>query len=373
MKESIFSVISKLAKKEQAINLGQGFPDFDGPDFAKKYVTEAMAKGFNQYAPMEGVYLLREKISELFQRKYNLNLDTDKEITITSGASEAIFSTIMALVEPGDKVLAIDPIFDIYQAAVKAAGGIIDTVKCEEPDFNIPVDELKNALKKNYKLILINTPHNPSGYMWKNAEYKILADYLEKNQCYLMSDEVYEFITFDEDHISPIQNEAIRNKVIKVSSGGKTFGMTGWKVGWFAASAELTVKIRMMHQNIVYAAPTPLQYGIAHSLNHFTDYELELKSSYKEKRDFLFSGLQSLGWKPLKPRGGYFILCEVNHLLQERESDEDFGLRLIKEKKVATIPLSPFYISSSPNKTYVRFCLAKKKSTLEKALDNLTR
>jgi aspartate/methionine/tyrosine aminotransferase len=372
MIESIFSKISKIAKTKNAINLGQGFPDFDGPEFIKNYVTEAMAKGLNQYAPLEGLEILRENIAILFSKKYGLKLDIQKEITITSGAAEALFATITGLVKPGDKVLAVDPIFDIYVAAVNTAGGILETVKCEEPEFNVAQSVLKKALENKYKLIIINTPHNPSGYMWKSEEYNIFSDYLEKNNCYLLCDEVYEFITFDEPHVSPMQNKKLRDRVIKISSAGKTFGMTGWKIGWTVASEEITEKIRDVHQNIVYAVSTPMQYAVAKSLEQFDEYEAYLRTTYLKKRDFLFNGLEVLGLNPIKPSGGYFILCNINHLLQEGETDGQLCLRLIEDCSVATIPLSPFYAASHSSNSYLRFCLAKREETLAQALENLS-
>jgi aspartate/methionine/tyrosine aminotransferase len=369
-KDSIFGVISKLSLEHQAVNLGQGFPDFDGANFLQNYVTQKMQQGFNQYAPFPGSVNLRNSVSSYYKRFYNLNYSADSEITITAGATEAIFATIMALVNPGDEVIVFEPFYDSYISSIRMAGGIPVPVTLHAPEFMFDPNELKKALSAKTKLIIFNNPLNPVGKVFNQTETKILKEILENHDCYIMSDEVYEFLTFDGIKHSPLaQFESLKDRIITVSSAGKTFGYTGWKIGWTCANHEISRLIRLVHQYVVFSVATPIQEAIAMGLNELETYLPNFVKTYQEKRDLLYIGFRNLGFDFKKPEGTYFAMVPIHQ--KTKMNDVDFAQYLIRERKVASIPPSAFYLNSNDGSKYLRFCFAKKDETIKLALERL--
>lgn len=367
-KESIFATMSALAHKNQAINLGQGFPDFDGPAWIREIAKKSF-DGNNQYAPAAGVRPLRESISNYYKSFYGLSFDIDSQVTVTNGATEAIFSTCLALINPGDEVIVLEPFYDSYLAAIRLAGGIPVAVTLKAPDFSFDLKELEDAFSEKTKIIFFNSPHNPTGKVFSKEEMQCISKLVLKYDTYIVSDEVYEFLTFDGLKHLPIATlEGMKERVVTISSGGKTFGLTGWKIGWVTASEELTHAIRMVHQFNTFSVCTPLQFAMAEALTKLETYVPDFLKQYSELRSVFIDGIKKTNLKPLKSEGTYFVLIEA----PENFTDIQYCEELIKNKKVASIPLSPFYLKSDEGKNYIRFCFAKKIETLNKALANLS-
>jgi aspartate/methionine/tyrosine aminotransferase len=370
IKDSVFGVMSQLSQKYSAINLSQGFPDFDCSNDLKSLVTSALNEGHNQYAPFMGRISTREAISGYYKKFYSLNFDAEKEITITNGATEAIFSTILALVNPGDEVIVFEPFYDSYYAAINLAHGKVVPVTLKAPDFKWDLEELKKKFNEKTKLVIFNNPHNPTGKMFSSEELEELAKLVIQYDSYILSDEVYEFMTYDKNQHRPFMELSqnypeLKEKVITISSMGKTFGVTGWKVGWVIASSQLSKSIRLVHQYNVFSVSTPFQVALEKVLPNLDYWVSELKKDYLQKRDYFFQVLEDLNFKPLKPQGTYFIVSPIEHLT--KLNSWDFSLKLVQEFKLATIPLSAFYEESREGDHYIRFCFAKKQETLENA------
>jgi aspartate/methionine/tyrosine aminotransferase len=372
METTIFSVISQMATDFNAINLGQGFPDFNGPEWLIQETQHAMQAGYNQYAPLMGVAPLRNVLASIYKNRYHLSYNPLTEITVTSGATEAIFDSIFGLVDPQDEVILFEPYYDSYKACVELAGGKPIFIPLRSPSFTFDPSELKAAITPHTKLIVVNTPHNPTGKVFSQDELITIASYAIEHNLTVLSDEVYEYMTFDgisHHAIASIPN--MRERTITISSTGKTFGMTGWKIGWACAPQALTQAVRRTHQFVTYATATPFQYGMAYALEQLSSYVPEMRKMYQEKRDLLFRGLEELGFEPIKPGGTYFIVAGyANHSTKKAF---DFSSELIKEAGVATIPLSVFYSQSKEGRQYIRFCFAKEHRTLQIALEKLQR
>lgn len=369
-KDSIFGVISRLAREHNAVNLGQGFPDFDGPEFLKKIAQEKIQSGQNQYAPYLGSLNLRQEVSRYYQDFYKLNYNPESQITITVGATEAIYVTMMALVNPGDEVIVLEPFYDSYVASIKMAGGIPVPVTMHAPDFEIDKKELEAAITPRTKLVILNNPHNPTGKVWKKEELVIVADLIKKHDLYLLSDEVYEFLIFDgATHLPTATIEDMFDRTITISSAGKTFGLTGWKIGWICANEQISYACRLIHQYITFSVSTPIQEAVADGLRQLKDYLPGFVELYKTKRDFFHHELANLGFDFKKPVGTYFMMVPIYK--KTNLKDVDFALKLIKENKVATVPPSSFYLKSNEGEKYLRFCFAKKEETLVAAAKNL--
>jgi aspartate/methionine/tyrosine aminotransferase len=372
-KESIFATLTNLARENKAINLSQGFPDFDGPEWVIQNAKKALDKGLhgsNQYAPLQGILNLREVLTTIYKRHYDLDYCAHQEVTITNGATEAIFSTMMAMINPGDEVIVFEPFYDSYIASIKLAGGKPIPVTLKEPDFNYDSIELKQAFSDKTKLIVLNSPHNPSGKVFNQSELKEISNLCISHDTYCLSDEVYEFLTFDSIIHYPMATfPGMKDRTITISSTGKTFGVTGWKIGWAMAPPAITHAIRMVHQFNTFCVNHPLQIAIAESLQELDEYLVQFRRSYADKRDLFLKGLIELDYKPIKPSGTYFIMCPIEN--KTGKSDVDYCMELIKNKGVATIPPSSFYMKSSEGEKYLRFCFAKKDETLKAALEKL--
>lgn len=369
-KDSIFGVISGLAREYDAVNLGQGFPDFDGPEFLKKIAEQKIHEGHNQYAPFHGTQNLRQEISSYYERFYHLSYDAEKEVTVTVGGTEGIYVTMMALINPGDEVIVLEPFYDSYVAATKMAEGVVVPVTLHAPNFDLDMTELKSAISPKTKMIIINNPHNPTGKVWEREELEAVAQLAIEHDLYVVSDEVYEFLMFDGlKHLPTATLKDMRERTITLSSAAKTFGVTGWKVGWICANPEVSRACRLVHQYITFAVATPLQEAIAQGLKRLETYLPEFQESYQSKRDYFYNELKNLGFDFPKPRGTFFMMVPIS--AKTKLKDVDFAMQLIRENKVATVPPSAFYLKSTEGEKYLRFCFAKKEETLKIAVQNL--
>ena len=369
-KDSIFGVISRLAREHQAFNLGQGFPDFDGPQWIKDLVTQKMNEGHNQYAPFHGTQNLRTEVANYYKKFYNLSYDLESQVTITVGATEAIYLIIMGMINPGDEVVVLEPFYDSYVASIKMAGGTPVPVTMHAPDFAVDKAELEKAISPRTKMIILNNPHNPSGKVWTREELMMVSDIAIKNDLYVLSDEVYEFLLFDgAKHIPTATLPGMYERTITVSSAGKTFGLTGWKIGWICADAKISRACRLVHQYVTFSVSTPMQEAVAEGLKQLDTYLPGFVATYKQKRDDFYKGITALGFDFAIPKGTYFMMVPISG--KTKLNDVDYAMELIKERKVATVPPSAFYLKSTEGEKYLRFCFAKKEETLNGALKNL--
>ncbi len=370
IKESIFSTMTKMANEYKAINLSQGFPDFDGPKWAidlMKCALDQGETGKNQYAPSMGLLDLREAISENYRKFYSLDYSAQTEILVTNGATEALFSTSLALLNPGDEVIVLEPFYDSYKAAIELAGGVVVPVTLKALNFKFDRAELEAAVTAKTKLLFLNNPHNPSGKMFDREELMFVAELASAHDFYVISDEVYEHLIFTKPHIPFATLPGMRERTITISSTGKTFGFTGWKIGWASSTPEIIKAIHSVHQFNVFCVHHPTQVAMAHALRRLESYRDELKVEYSQKRDLLLTGLRQRGFKVIEPDGAYFILAQ----LEDGENDVEKCKELIVSAKVATIPVSAFYLKSNEGQKLIRFCFAKKNETLLSALKHL--
>jgi len=366
---TIFTVMSALATQCNAVNLGQGFPDFDCDPGLVDAVTAAMRAGNNQYPPMAGVASLREAIAGKILRLYGAAYDRDQEITVTAGATQAILTAVLAIVRPGDEVIVIEPLYDSYVPNIELAGGVAIGVQMTA-DFRIPWQKVREAIGPRTRAILVNSPHNPSGTILSDADMRELEAIAVDADLFVISDEVYEHMVFDgEPHRSASSYPALAARSFVISSFGKTFHVTGWKVAYCAAPAPLTHEFRKVHQFMVFTVNTPMQHGIAEYMRDPTPY-LELSSFYQRKRDLFREGLASTRFRLLPCEGTYFQLADYSAISADNEAD--FARWLTTEIGVTAIPLSAFFQQPAEG-GIVRFCFAKKDETLRLALGRLAR
>jgi methionine transaminase len=367
---TIFTVMSKLAADTEAINLSQGFPDFDCDPALVDAVARHMREGRNQYAPMQGIAALREAIAAKYAELYGVSYDAGSEVTVTSGGTEALFDAVAAVVHPGDEVIVFEPCYDSYVPAVELSGGVPVVVSLRYPDYRVPWNEVRAAVTPRTRLVIINSPHNPTATLLSASDIDELASIADRSDLFVLSDEVYEHIIFDgERHESVARHERLRRRSFIVGSFGKTYHVTGWKVGYVVAPAALSAEFRKVHQFVTFSTNTPIQHALAEFLSEKRGYP-ELSAFYQRKRDLFLDLLAGSRWKPLPSRGTYFQLLDYSAITNER--DMDFALRLTKEHGVASIPTSAFlYRQSAP--PVLRFCFAKKDETLETAAERLRR
>lgn len=365
---TIFSVMTALSNENKAVNLSQGFPDFKIDPELGELLNIAVTSGQNQYAPMPGLLSLREGISETIKKVYNKDTDPDKEITITSGATEALFAAISVIVRPGDEVIMFDPSYDSYEPAVILNGGIPKRLSLTFPGYKIDWNKVRDAVTPGTRMIIMNSPNNPSGSVISPDDVKNLKEIVSKNDIYILSDEVYEHIIYDnEKHYSMLIDEELFKRSFIVSSFGKTFHITGWKVGYCTAPAELTSEFRKVHQFLTFSTSTPFQHALSEYIKDFSKIN-GLKEFYQKKRDRFVELISGTRFKPLECSGTYFQLLDYSDITNE--PDTEFAIRLTKENKVASIPVSVFYKDNADNKV-LRFCFAKEGETLEKAVSGL--
>ncbi len=365
---TIFTIMSKLANDHGAINLSQGFPDFDVHPDLVALVENYMRSGHNQYAPMQGVQPLRERISEKVFELYDAAYDPESEITVTSGATEALFAAISAVVQQGDEVIVLEPAFDSYVPVIKLNGGIPVFVEYTFPDYRIDWDDVKNALSAKTRLIILNSPHNPTGAVFTDTDISELKNLLQNTDVLILSDEVYEHIIFDGiRHESICRHPELSQRSFVVSSFGKTYHTTGWKIGYCLAPVSLSTEFQRVHQFLTFASNTPIQYAYAKFMKN-KDIYLSLSAFYQKKRDKFLSLISNSLFKALPCRGTYFQMLDYSAI--SNESDVEFSKRLTIEHGVASIPPSVFYHHNVDHKV-LRFCFAKKDETLEKAAERL--
>ncbi|MGA8181251.1 MAG: methionine aminotransferase [Desulfobacterales bacterium] len=365
---TIFTTMSTLANDHHAINLSQGFPDFDAHPDLLALVDEFMRTGHNQYAPMQGVRALRERIAEKVFELYHADYDPDAEITVTSGATEALFAAISAVVHPGDEVIILEPAFDSYVPVIMLNGGIPVYVEYKFPDYRIDWDDVRNALSPKTRLIIMNSPHNPTGAVFTEFDIAELKNIIRNTDVLILSDEVYEHIIFDDiRHESVCRHPELYQRSFVVSSFGKTYHTTGWKIGYCLAPAPLSKEFQRVHQFLTFASNTPIQYAYARFMNN-KDIYLSLPAFYQQKRDKFLSLIRDSRFKALPCRGTYFQMLDYSAISDE--SDVEFSKRMTIEHGVASIPPSVFYHRHVDHKV-LRFCFAKKDETLEKAAERL--
>jgi methionine aminotransferase len=368
---TIFSVMSQLALEHKAVNLGQGFPDFEPPQALRDGVTHAMAEGRNQYAPGIGVPKLREQIALKTERLYGRRVSADTEVTVTSGATEAIFSAIAASVHEGEEVIVLDPCYDCYEPAIDLAGGRAVHVPLTTPDFAVDWQRVRDAVTPKTRMIMVNTPHNPSGAVFSPADLDALADIVRDTRIVVLSDEVYEHIVYDGAvHQSVLRHAELAERSFVISSFGKTYHCTGWKVGYCVASKPLSAEFRKVHQYITFCTFTPAQYAFADILESDPQHYLDLPAFYQAKRDRFRALLAPSRFKLLDVPGGYFQLVDYSAI---RDTDDiNFSEWLVREGGVAAIPLTPFY-ETPPSTRLLRLCFAKSDATMDAAAERLCR
>ncbi|MEM8766030.1 MAG: methionine aminotransferase [Pseudomonadota bacterium] len=366
---TIFTVMSELARSEGALNLSQGFPDFDGPDALLERVTHHLHNGENQYAPMMGVPALRAAIADKVAALYGNRVDADREVTVTSGATEALFCAIAAVVNPGDEVIVFDPAYDSYEPVVRLQGGLTHHVPMHPPAYRIDWDQVRDLLNDRTRLIITNTPHNPTGSVWDAEDIAALRDIVADRHLYLLADEVYEHIIFDgRRHESLTRYPDLYERSFVVSSFGKTYHTTGWKIGYCTAPAPLTEEFRRIHQYVTFTSNTPVQLGLADFLGEHPEHHLELGAFYEAKRDRFCSLLAESPFEVVPAAGTYFQLLDYSSW--SNEHDAELAVRLTREAKLAAIPVSPFY-AEDPGHRVLRFCFAKDDDTLARAAEIL--
>ena len=365
---TIFTVMSKLAADVGAINLSQGFPDFDCDPALVDAVARHMREGRNQYAPMQGVPALRQAIAAKYQDLYGVSYDADSEVTVTSGGTEAIFDAVAAVVHPGDEAIVFEPCYDSYVPAIEINGGTAIVIPLRYPDYAVPWDEVRAAITPRTRLVMLNSPHNPTATILSPSDMAELQRVLAGTDILIVSDEVYEHIIFDGvRHESMARYADLRARSFIVGSFGKTYHVTGWKVGYVVAPAALTAEFRKVHQFTTFATITPVQHALAEFVAARRGYP-ELPAFYQRKRDLFLTLIEGSRWKPLPSRGTYFQLLDYSAITSE--ADMDFALRLTKDHGVASIPTSAFlYKQQAP--PVLRFCFAKKDETLEAAAERL--
>jgi methionine transaminase len=361
---SIFTVMSKMALEHQAINLSQGFPDFPVSEKLIDLIYQNMKAGHNQYAPMPGVPVLRKIIAEVIDKTYQRSTDFETEITITAGGTEAIFSTIAALVNQGDEVIMFDPAYDCYDPAIRLNGGVPIHINLKPPTFAIDWQEVKSKISSRTRMIMINTPHNPTGAVLTESDLLTLQEIALSNNLIVLSDEVYERIIFDRlAHQSILKFPQLLAQSVAVFSFGKTFHATGWKVGYVVAPESITREIRKTHQFVTFSVNTPTQFALAEYMADSENY-LQLGKFYQEKRDYFLEQIKNSSFEVLPCHGSYFQLLSYKGISQKRETE--MAEWMTKEKKLAPIPVSAFYKDGS-DQQLLRFCFAKGEQTLERA------
>jgi methionine aminotransferase len=369
---TIFTVMSQLAAEHGAVNLGQGFPDFDVPRRLVEELDKAMRSGHNQYAPMTGVPVLRQAIAAKALRCYGAQVDADSEVTVTSGATEAIFNAIHAVVRPGEEVIVLDPAYDCYEPAIDLAGARAVHVPLDPATFAVDWDRVRAAITPRTRLLMINSPHNPSGAMFSADDMRALAELLRGTSILLVSDEVYEHIIFDgARHESVLRWPELRERAFVVSSFGKTYHCTGWKIGYAIAPPALSAEFRKVHQYNVFCTFAPAQHAFAAMIRDEPEHDEQLGAFYQAKRDRFRQQLAGTRLRPLSVPGGYFQLVDYSEVSDL--PDHEFVKWLTTEKGVAAIPLSPFYETAPLGQRLARLCFAKNESTLDAAIERLSR
>lgn len=369
---TIFTVMSQLAAEHQAVNLGQGFPDFDVPQRLQEALVRAMREGKNQYAPMTGIPALRQAIAAKTLALYGARVDPETDITVTSGATEAIFVAIQAMVRAGEEVIVLDPCYDSYEPAIELAGARAVHVPLSAPDFHVDWQRVRDAITPRTRMILVNSPHNPTGAVLSREDLDALAAIVRDTDILVLSDEVYEHIIFDgAGHESVLRHAELAQRSFVVSSFGKTYHCTGWKLGYCVAPPALSAEFRKVHQYVTFCSFNPAQWALAEMIEHEPRHHLELPAFYEAKRDGFRALLADTRFVLPPVRGAYFQLADYSAISDL--DDVAFARWLTIEKGVASIPLSPFYETPPAGQRLVRFCFAKSDATQQAAAERLRR
>jgi N-succinyldiaminopimelate aminotransferase len=366
---SIFQHMTGLALKHDAINLGQGFPDQDGPLSLREVAARQLLDGPNQYPPSKGLAVLRQAVSDHARKFYGLAFDPEDEVVITSGGTEALAACILAFAAPGDEFVLVEPTYDSYRPIVEATGAVVKAIKLAPPDWQLTEAALRAAIGPKTRAILINSPHNPAGRAFSRDEMETLARVVAETDAVMICDEVYEHLVYDgRPHIPLATLPGMRERSLRIGSAGKIFSLTGWKVGWVTGPRELVGVVTKAHQFLTFTTPPALQLGVAHGLTQEMDFPLQLTARLQKNRDVLAAGLTRLGFEVQPCEGTYFLTAGISRLTNEK--DFAFCERLIREAGVALIPLSAFFHSGTPD-TYVRFAFCKQQSLIEQSLERL--
>jgi len=369
---TIFAEMSALAMRTGAINLGQGFPDTDGPPEIIEAAVKALRTGRNQYAPGAGVPELRRAVAEHQQRFYGMAVDPDTEVLVTTGATEAIAAALLALVDPGDEVLALEPYYDSYAAGIAMAGGTRVPVTLRAPDFRLDTDALRAAITARTKILLVNTPHNPTGAVLDDAELKAVAAVACEHDLLVITDEVYEHLTFDGVTHRPLATyDGMHDRTLTISSAGKTFSFTGWKIGWAVGPARLVRAVMTAKQFLTFTSGAPLQPAIAQALALDDSYYTGFRTTLEAKRDRLCAGLRDVGFEVFTPQGTYFVTTDIRPL--GHDDGVAFCLSLPERYGVAAIPHEVFYDDKAAGRSLVRWAFCKQDDVLDEAIDRLGR
>jgi len=368
---TIFAEMTALAVRHNAFNLGQGAPDFDGPEFVKEAAIKAIRDGRGQYARMTGLPELTRAITERFQRTHAVAYDPERDVVVTCGATEAIVDCMLAILEPGDEVLMFEPFYDSYPAAVAMAGGVSKVVTLEAPGFRIDEAVVRAAISPRTRVLLVNSPHNPSGRIMDDAERAIIVRVAIEHDLIVISDEVYEELWYETPHRTLVLEPGMQERTIVLGSLGKSFSLTGWKVGWALAPAPLAAAVRSAHQFASFCAATPLQVAAAAALAAPDSYFEEFRRDYRARRDRMVQGLRACGFACDAPEGSYFALAD--HSAFGFGDDYAFCRHLVEHGGVAAIPPGAFYANKSKAKSLVRFAFCKKDATIDGALERLAK
>ncbi|MCH8164736.1 MAG: aminotransferase class I/II-fold pyridoxal phosphate-dependent enzyme [Planctomycetes bacterium] len=366
---TIFTEISRLAEEHGAVNLGQGFPNFDGPGFVKDAAIEAIRAGHGQYARMFGIPQLNRAIADRFAADTGMTIRPDEEVTVTSGCTEALAATFLGLVNPGDEVVVFEPYYDSFPACLAMAGAEPRFVTLRPPDFEIDSEALRAAFSSATRAVLVNTPHNPTGKVFSRRELELIASLCKQHDAIAITDEVYERLVFEGEHIRLATLDGMYERTVTLSSLGKTFSLTGWKVGWAIGPPPLMAGVRAAHQFLTFATATPLQHAAVEALRADQSYYQQLLDGYRKRRDVLVEGLARIGFDVFPPHGTYFVLAD--HTRFGFEDDVSFCRHLIEHVGVAAIPPSAFYHRPEDGRKLVRFAFCKDEQTLHNALARL--
>ena len=367
---TVFAEMSALAARTGALNLGQGFPDTDGPPEIIEAAVAALRAGRNQYPPGPGIPELRRAIADHQARFYGLTVDPDTEVLVTTGATEAIAAALLALVEPGDEVVALEPYYDSYVACIAMAGGTRVPVTLRAPDFRLDVDALRAAVTDRTKLLLLNTPHNPTGTVLTDGELRAVAELAVERDLVVVTDEVYEHLTFDESRHRPLASyDGMAPRTLTISSAGKTFSFTGWKIGWAIGPADLVRAVTTAKQFLTFTSGAPLQPAVAAALGLGDEYFQQFTATMQAKRDRLSAGLRSIGFQVFVPEGTYFVTTDIRPL--GYDDGLDFCLSLPERCGVVAIPTEVFYDDKQAGKPLVRWAFCKRDEVLDAAIERL--
>jgi len=372
MPTTVFEVMSQLALKHKSINLGQGFPDDRGPPDVLQAAADALLNGYNQYPSMMGTPELRQAVANHTKRFYGLDVDWAREVLVTSGATEALGACLFGVIEPGDEVVLFEPMYDSYLPIIKQAGGIPKLVTLKAPDWSFTREDLERVFSPRTKALVINDPLNPVGKVYRRDELELIGEFLQRFDAYAVCDEVYEHLVFDgAAHIPLMTLPGLRNRCLKVGSAGKTFSLTGWKVGYVTAAPELLQPVAKAHQFLTFTTAPNLQAGVAYGLGKDREYFDNLASSMQAKRDRLAAGLRDAGLSVLHSGGSYFLLADISSVGFDGD-DVAFCLHLTEAAGVTAIPVSAFF-AETPVRNYIRFCFCKQDALLDEAISRLKR